>query len=50
MIKIKDNQICFSSTNNDKDTLYIVIFNFYNDYEKFVIRYYEIKLYDLYNK
>ena len=50
MIKIKDNQICFSSTNNDKDTLYIVIFNFYNDYEKFVIRYYEIKLYDLYHK
>ena len=50
LIKINENQICFSSTASDKNILYIITFNFYDDYNQFVIRYYTIKLYELYNK
>ena len=50
IIKIKENQICFSSTSLNKENLYIVIFNFYDSYSKLKIRYYMIKLYELYNK
>ena len=50
VVKFQTNQICFSSSSPNKEILYIVIFNFYNNYSKFVIRYYKIKLYELYNK
>ena len=50
LINIKSNQICFSTISPNKETLYIIIFNFYNTYTKMVIRYYSIKLYELYNK
>ena len=50
VIKLGTNQICFSSTSPEKEILYIVIFNFYENFSKFVIRYYTIKLYELYNK
>ena len=50
LINIKSNQICFSTISPNKETLYIIIFNFYNEYTKMVIRYYSIKLYELYNK
>ena len=50
LINIKTNQICFTTVSKDKGTLYIIIFNFYNKYTKMVIRYYSIKLYELYQK
>ena len=50
LINIKSNQICFTTISPDKETLYIIIFNFYNKYTKMVIRYYSIKLYELYHK
>ena len=34
----------------NKDILYIIIFNFLNDYAKFTIRYYIFPIYDLYHK
>ena len=50
LININSNQICFTSVSKDKKTLYITIFYFYNEYTKMVIRYYSIKLYELYHK
>jgi len=50
LININSNQICFTSASSDKKTLYIIIFYFYNEYTKMVIRYYSIKLYELYHK
>ena len=50
LINFNSNQICFSTVSTDKETLYIIIFNFYNEYTKMVIRYYSIKLYELYHK
>jgi len=50
LINIKTNQICFTTVSEDKKTLYIIIFNFYNEYTKMAIRYYSIKLYELYHK
>ena len=50
IIRIKIYQICFSSISQDKDILYIIIFNFFNDYNKLMIRYYTIQLYELYHK
>ena len=50
IIKLKENYICFSSTSQDKEILYIVVLYFYNNYNKLVIRYYTIQLYNLYNK
>jgi len=50
LINFKSNQICFTAISPNKETLYIIIFNFYNECTKMVIRYYSIKLYELYNK
>ena len=50
IIKIKENQICYSSTSLNKENIYIVIFNFYDSFSKLKIRYYMIKLYELYHK
>ena len=50
IIKIKSNQIYFSSISQNKEILYIVNFHFYNKFDKFVIRYYIIKIYELYGK
>ena len=50
LININSNQICFISVSKDKKNLYITIFYFYNEYTKMVIRYYSIKLYELYLK
>ena len=46
LIKISDEKICFSSSSNDKTKLIIVIISFYNN-NKFTIRYYILKIYDL---
>ena len=40
LIRIKDYQICFASISENKDILYITIFNFYSDYTELTIRYY----------
>jgi len=50
LINLNSNQICFTSASIDKKTLYIIIFYFYKEYTKMVIRYYSIKLYELYHK
>jgi len=50
LININSNQICFTTISIDKTIIYIIIFNFYEEYTKVVIRYYSIKLYELYNK
>ena len=50
LIRIKKYQICFSSISENKEILVIIIFNFYDDYSQFTIRYYIILMYNLYNK
>jgi len=50
LININSNQICFTSVSKDKKNLYITVFYFYDEYNKMVIRYYSIKLYELYHK
>ena len=47
LIKISDKKICFLSTSNDKDILYIVLINIFG-IEKLVIRYYDIEVFNLY--
>ena len=46
IIKLDDNKICFISISNNKNSLIIVIFNFYNQDNYMKIRYYS---YDMYN-
>jgi hypothetical protein len=46
--KISDEKICFTSTSDDKDKLYIVILKIFN-FSKIVIRYYSIEIYSLNN-
>ena len=50
LININSNQICFTTISPDKKIIYIIIFHFYQEYTKMMIRYYTIKLYELYNK
>ena len=50
IVKINSSQIYFSSISQDKKTFYIVKLSFYNEFSKFVIRYYTIRLYELYGK
>ena len=50
LINIKENQVCFTTISENKEIIYIIIFNFYNKYTKMMIRYYTIKLYELYHK
>ena len=46
IIKISDEKICFTSTSNDKDKLYIALIKIL-DTSKVVIRYYSIEIYSL---
>ena len=48
IIKIRDNLICLTSTKLDKETLIIVLINFYNGME-YNVRYYLIDMFKLYN-
>ena len=48
LIKISDEKICFISTSDDKDKLYIVLIKIL-DTDKIVIRYYSIEIYLLNN-
>ena len=50
LININSNRICFTTISTNKKIIYIIIFSFYQEYTKLVIRYYTIKLYELYNK
>ena len=50
LIRIKENQICLASLSENKQILYITIFNFYNDYGELVIRYYSFPIYELHHK
>jgi len=47
LIKISTEKICFLSTSNAKDILYIVLINIFGT-EKLVIRYYDIEVFKLY--
>ena len=50
IIKITDNKIAFLATLEDKETLYIIIFNIYGNGDiKVKIRYFSIQLYALYH-
>ena len=48
IIKISDNRICFISTSDDRNVLYIILIDIFET-EKLVIRYYDIELYSLYH-
>ena len=48
IIKISDEKICFTSTSDDKDKLYIVLIKII-DLDKVVIRFYSIDIYPLNN-
>ena len=48
LIKISTQKICFLSTSNGKDILYIVLINIFGT-EKLIIRYYDIETFNLYS-
>jgi len=48
LIKISDKKLCFLSTSNAKDILYIALIDIFGT-EKLIIRYYEINVLNLYN-
>ena len=48
IIKINENKVIFSATTESKETLYIIVFNFFGE-KQFKIRYYPIELYELYH-
>ena len=48
LIKISDNKLCFASTSEDKENLYIVLIKIMNK-NSVIIRYYSIAIYKLYN-
>ena len=48
LIKLSDDIICFSSVSTDKETLYIVTLNIFEDNQKVKIRYYVIRTFGLY--
>ena len=48
-IKLSDNIICLGSVSKAKDILYITLINIFDDNEKYKIRYYVIRAYDLYH-
>ena len=48
IIKISDNKVCFISTSDNRDILYIVLLDIYGT-DKIIIRYYDIELYSLYH-
>ena len=49
IIKISNEIICFSSVSPEKDILYIVIINIFDNESKVKIRYYLIRSFELYN-
>ena len=48
IIKLDDNKICFISISTDKNSLILVIFNFYNEDNYMKIRYYTYEMYSNY--
>ena len=48
-IKISNEFICFSSVSQEKDILYIVMINIFDNESKVKIRYYLIRTFELYN-
>ena len=49
IIKINNEKICFSAHEfNDKNILYFIIINLFDNDNKYIIRYYSINLYNLY--
>ena len=49
MIKINDNRFSFISSSNDREKLYIILFDFYDNDRRIKERIYQINLFDLYN-
>ena len=49
MIKINGKRFSFISSSNDREKLYIILFDFYDNDRKIKERIYQINLYDLYN-
>ena len=47
VIKIADSKVCFTTTSKNNETLYTILI--YANEEKFIIRYYSIELYKMYN-
>ena len=48
LIKVSDTKVAFISTNDEKDMLYVVLLNVFTT-EKILIRYYDIRIFSLYN-
>ena len=49
IIKINDQKFCYTSISTDKEKLYILIGNLYNSDKSFLLNYYKINLFELYN-
>ena len=49
IIKINDNKICICSTSQNKEILYLLILNLFDDISKIMINYYAIEIYKLYS-
>ena len=48
LIKFNNNTVCFASSSEDKKTLNILVFSFYNDDNNMNVRYFFIKLWEEY--
>ena len=49
IIKINDNKICICSTSQNKEILYLLILNLFDDVSTIMINYYAIEIYKLYS-
>ena len=49
LMKINDTKICFASVSPDKNILYIIIFNLFDEDTKMMINYYLINIFELNN-
>ena len=48
IIKLSEKKICFITTSDSKEKLYIILLNIINN-DNLIIRYYSLKMFDLYN-
>ena len=46
-IRLTQNKACFSTTSEDKETLYVILF--YNKEKRVILRFYSIEIFNLYN-
>ena len=49
LVKISEKLFCYISTTKNKETLIISLFYLYNNYSQLTIRYFTVKIFELYH-